>query len=94
MACGLCRRSPIGRPDRCVSLDLVWKEIGEHAGARVGSINSRAKIGCSDASGSAVVGIGRAKARANSATVIRYTSAAGGAVIGGATARKSCAGDG
>jgi len=94
LACGLCRRSPIGRPDRCISLELVWKEIGERARARVGSINSRASIGCSNADGSAVIGIGRAKARANSPTVIRHTSTAGSAVMGGATARKSRAGDG
>ena len=48
----------------------------------------------SDASGSAVIGIRRAKARANSPTVIRYNSAADSAVIGGATARKSRASDG
>ena len=94
MACGLCRRSPVGRPDRCISLELLWEEIGEHATASVGSANSRAWICCGDASGSAVIGIRRAKARANSPTVIRYNYAAGSAVIGGATARKSRASDG
>ena len=39
-------------------------------------------------------GIGRAKARANSPTVIRYNFTAGSAVIGGATAGKSGASDG